>query len=269
MTHFRIVAWNNYQHYKDRNPPWIKLHRELLTSRMWVSCNDETRALAVACMLLAAATENNIPADTAYLKRVAYLNKKPDLKPLLDIGFIEAVESKESASKVEQTVRNACSETETETEAEKKEPLAISSPVVPKYTSAFENFWQGSTRRGSKIEAFREWKKLGTFPQGELTKLFEGMIAWKASDQWQDETKQPHICRWLKRRGWEEEVPRSHRPILSQDIGQHQSAGLHPPHTCSFCGSLHEWECEYTGLNLSCGSPLDGACPTYASRFAR
>ncbi len=268
MTHFRIVAWNNYQHYKDRNPPWIKLHRELLTSRMWVSCNDETRALAVACMLLAAATENNIPADTAYLKRVAYLNKKPDLKPLLDIGFIEAIESKDSASKVAQTVRNACSETEAETEAEKKEPLAISSPVVPKYSDDFEQFWRQSTKRGSKVEAFREWKKLGIVPSA-IDPIFAGMFAWIQSDQWQDETKQPHICRWLKRRGWEEEVPRSHRPILSQDIGQHSDSGPHPPHRCQFCENPHEWECEYTRLNLSCGSPHDSACPTFASRFAR
>jgi hypothetical protein len=105
-----------------------------------------------------------------------------------------------------------CASTETETEQsraekEKKEPLAISSPVVPKYDPMFELFWRNSTKRGSKIEGFREWKKFR--PDEELNaEMSRGMTAWMMSEQWQDETKQPHICRWLKRRGWEEEVPR-------------------------------------------------------------
>jgi len=26
----RVKNWGKFQHYKDRNPPWIKLHRGLL-----------------------------------------------------------------------------------------------------------------------------------------------------------------------------------------------------------------------------------------------
>ena len=29
---YRVKEWDTYQHYKDRNPPWIKLHFALLTS---------------------------------------------------------------------------------------------------------------------------------------------------------------------------------------------------------------------------------------------
>lgn len=70
----------------------------------------------------------------------------------------------------------------------------------------FDVFWQGSTRRGSKKDALTEWRKL---PDVERTsgKIESGMAAWQASEQWQDETKQPHIVRWLRRRGWEELVP--------------------------------------------------------------
>jgi uncharacterized protein YdaU (DUF1376 family) len=87
-------------------------------------------------------------------------------------------------------------------------PLATSvAGKVPKYTPAFELFWKDSTMRGSKQEAFTVWKKLAPGPElwGEI---MSGMLNWMRSDQWQDETKQPHICRWLKRRGWEEIVPR-------------------------------------------------------------
>ena len=93
MTQFlRIRNWGEFQHYKDRDPPWIKLHRNLLTSRTWVSLDDASRVLAVALMMLAAGTDNRIPADRAYLRRVAYLNCDPDWQPLIAVQFIELVD---------------------------------------------------------------------------------------------------------------------------------------------------------------------------------
>jgi hypothetical protein len=60
---------------------------------MWVTCDDASRTLAVAIMLLAAATDNKIPSDPAYLKRVAYLNKAPNLAPLVACQFIEIIDA--------------------------------------------------------------------------------------------------------------------------------------------------------------------------------
>lgn len=87
-----IREWKRFQHYKDRDPPWIKLHRELLTSRTWVSLDDASRVLAIACMLLAAGTDNKIPADKAYLRRVAYLNADPDWLPLVRTQFLDLID---------------------------------------------------------------------------------------------------------------------------------------------------------------------------------
>ncbi len=86
-------------------------------------------------------------------------------------------------------------------------PLAISSPEQ-RYAPSFQLFWSTSTKRGSKVEAFKEWQKLRV-DGDSIAAINRGMDDWKHSEQWQDETKQPHICRWLKRRGWEEEVPKS------------------------------------------------------------
>ncbi len=91
-TYLRIREWGEFQHYKDRDPPWIKLHRKLLTSRTWVGSDDASRVLAIALMLLAAGTDNKIPADPAYLKRVAYLNSDPDWMPLVRAGFIDLID---------------------------------------------------------------------------------------------------------------------------------------------------------------------------------
>jgi len=110
----RIKNWEKYQHYKERNPPWIKLHYELLTSKDWVCLDDASRVLAVACMLIASRNGGEIPEDTEYVRRVAYLNGSPDFSPLIRCGFIVL---DDSASNMLASARPEA-EAEAETEAE-------------------------------------------------------------------------------------------------------------------------------------------------------
>jgi hypothetical protein len=88
----RVVRWDEYQHYKHRDPPWIKLHRRLLMSETWVSADDASRVLAIACMMLAAGCDNRIPFNADYVKRAAYLNAAPDFSFLLKCGFAEIID---------------------------------------------------------------------------------------------------------------------------------------------------------------------------------
>lgn len=123
----RVANWPKYQHYKDRTPPWIKLHATLISSRCWVLWDDASRALAIACMVIASRTEGDqgsFLADPEYLKRVAYLNSEPDFNPLISCGFLE-VDSGMLAS-CKQVARP-----ETETETEKKGASAPSAASPP------------------------------------------------------------------------------------------------------------------------------------------
>lgn len=116
---YRIKNWQDFQHYKDRAPPWIKLHNTLLTSEVWVMGNDATRALVVASMLLASrnnANDGTFNGDPEYVKRFAYLNSTPDFKPLIQYDFIELVQD---AS----TVLASCN-TEERREEKKREETA-------------------------------------------------------------------------------------------------------------------------------------------------
>jgi hypothetical protein len=90
MTELRIKNWAQFQHYKKRNPPWIKLHFSILSSADWVMLDDASRLLAVVCMLIASKHDGNIPASAsaAYFKRIAYLDHTPNFKPLIDSGFL-------------------------------------------------------------------------------------------------------------------------------------------------------------------------------------
>ena len=95
---YAIKNWDRYQHYKQRNPPWLKLHYELLSSRTWVMLDDSSRVLMVACMLVASRNGGQIdgsPSGLQYLKRVAYL-QKADLKSLVDADFLVPLEQEET-----------------------------------------------------------------------------------------------------------------------------------------------------------------------------
>lgn len=118
----RIGNWARFQHYSDRNPPWIKLHREILTSRTWVNTSDASRVLAITCMVLASETENRVPLDLGYIRRRAFLNQEPDFSELITVQFLEIVDESASDSDLLASChQRARSETETEIEAEKRQ----------------------------------------------------------------------------------------------------------------------------------------------------
>ena len=127
VSEFTVKNWRQFQHYRDRNPPWIKLHFALLSSRDWVTLDDSSRVLAIACMLIASRNEGRVPADPEYIQRVAYLKKPPDFKPLIRCGFLE------SASDCKQMLATARPETETETETEpaSKKPRKPAKTLIP------------------------------------------------------------------------------------------------------------------------------------------
>lgn len=135
----KIKNWSIYQHYKDRNPPWIKLHFSLLSSKDWVMLDNDARVLAIASMLIA--SHNEVPgefeADPDYFQRVAYLKKKPDWKPLIDIGFLEgASDCLQMLAEARPEERRG--ETEKEERQRAQAPFVIPGFIKPDDWSAFE-----------------------------------------------------------------------------------------------------------------------------------
>lgn len=114
---FRVRNWDKFQHYKDRNPPWIKLHTELLDNYDFSRLQDASKLLALCIWLLAARSDNEIPADPEWIQRRCNLKTKPDLEPLFSANFIEWIqpltESEQNASNtLAGCKQDACSETE-------------------------------------------------------------------------------------------------------------------------------------------------------------
>lgn len=88
MQYLRVKNWGEHQHYKDRNPPWIKLHRALLDDYEFCQLSDESKAHLVLIWLLASQSGGRIPAEPAFLASKIGSRKRPDLNVLVAAGFL-------------------------------------------------------------------------------------------------------------------------------------------------------------------------------------
>jgi hypothetical protein len=86
--------WERFQHYKDRAPPWIKLHRGLLDDYKFHCLPVASRALAPCIWLLAAEYDGGeicaSPEEIAYRLHCSVESFVEAVKPLIDAGFLTA-----------------------------------------------------------------------------------------------------------------------------------------------------------------------------------
>jgi hypothetical protein len=111
-----IRNWETFQHYKNRNPPWIKTYTELLSSDEYLGLSGHRRALLHGLWLEYARSHRRLALDTASLSRRLNLRvTSADIESLNDAGFIEV-----SASTA-QAPRNQSASPETDKEKEEIE----------------------------------------------------------------------------------------------------------------------------------------------------
>lgn len=117
--------WDKFQHYKDRNPPWIKLHRDLLNNKEFMRLPLASKALAPLLWLLASeSVDGSFDADIDELEFRLRLSKddiSKGLKPLIDNGFFL-----DASTMLAPRLQVATPETEGETEKREK---AIATPT--------------------------------------------------------------------------------------------------------------------------------------------
>lgn len=93
MDYFGVKNLEKYQHYKDRDPKWIKLYYSILDDEAFIFLSEVDRCRYMTCLIIASRNHNKIPADPAYLKKVMRLDRNPDLEPLLSCGLLYRYES--------------------------------------------------------------------------------------------------------------------------------------------------------------------------------
>lgn len=177
----RPKNWKEFQHYTDRAPPWIKLHKKLLDDFKFHRLPLASRALAPMIWLLASEDKDGWfdadPDAIAFRVHATPKEVRDALKPLVDTGFLEAERSASVA--LAGRKQDATPETEGETQEQTQEqteaddsaaPEALAPAVIALPTNR-AGFEVGFTQ--TQIDQYTE-----TFPAVDVAQQFREMRQW-------------------------------------------------------------------------------------------
>lgn len=216
MDRLVVKKWEEFQHYKDRQPPWIKLHKTLLDDYQFHCLPVASRALAPCIWLLASESDDGSvahdPEMIAFRLRMSVEEVVAAIKPLLSAGFLTLLrdaskplaEGKQDASEALALARSR------ETEAEKEKDSRASRSAHGGLNGAFTEFWTAYPRKKSKGDAEKAWLKLK--PDEQLaSQIIAAVERATTSEDWTRDGGKfiPYPASWLNAKGWEDELPGS------------------------------------------------------------
>lgn len=146
--------WVDFQHYKDRCPPWIKLHKTILDNYEFQILPDASKALAMCLWLVASEhLDGEIDADStklAFRFRQGVEKIEKSLKPLIDGGFFFVVHC---ASNALADGKQDAPLDRGETETYKPVETETDSMVLPEWLplKSLQEFKQHRTKLGSSM----------------------------------------------------------------------------------------------------------------------
>ena len=131
--------WAVFQHYKDRCPPWIKLHRDLLNDRSYMRLPIASKALAPMLWLLASESKDGVfdgsLDELVFRLHITTKEYQDGVKPLIDNDFFILVSGVLAERK-----QVAIPETEGETETETKKKATSVAPPSGVSDSVWQEF---------------------------------------------------------------------------------------------------------------------------------
>lgn len=202
--------WNDFQHYKDREPPWIKLHKGLLTNYEFICLPVASKALAPMLWLLASEYKDGI--IDASLDKIAFRMSMTRgdlanaLTPLIESGFFECSEA------LAERKQDACLETEAETQEETEaENCAVAKATRPT-NEKFEEFWKAKPRRaGADPKAPAEKLFLAAVRAGTpADEIIAAAKRWAMTDAGKIGTEfLPQAVKWLRDKRFNDYPPGS------------------------------------------------------------
>ncbi len=155
MEFFRVTNWDQYQHYKDRDPTWIKLYARLLDDYGFATLPDNSKWHLIGIFLLASKQGNRIPGDPRWVRKKIAARTRVDLEALLAAGFIE----EDASTVLAETEQAAGPERESESEERRERLLSAGADAT---VDSFEEFWKvyPTDPLMSKKKARGEWERL-------------------------------------------------------------------------------------------------------------
>jgi hypothetical protein len=175
VKYLSIRNFEKHQHYKDRRPPWIKLHAEVLDDYEFLCLQDASKAHLMLLWVLASKMENTIPYDPVFLAKKLGTTQEIDVQELVAHGFVEV--SRDDSRALARRKQSALPEAETEAEAERE--TDASAEDVRLVLSHYGKLHPKRKIVGKKLEGI-VLKALKEFSASELIEALNG----NATDEW-------------------------------------------------------------------------------------
>lgn len=97
MIYFRVRNFEEFQHYKHRNPPWIRLYERILRDRKFYLLDEHSKYVIIGLFLLASQHENRVEFDEQWISDQLHLKTLPNWKTILESEFIQPIDCDASA----------------------------------------------------------------------------------------------------------------------------------------------------------------------------
>ena len=126
----KIKNWSNYQHYKTRNPPWIRLHKGIIDDPDWHELDGASAKVLVMLWLIASedkSMEGGLPCTRKLAFRLRMTEHQINQAISKLSHWLEHDASKALAERLHAAPKS-CSEAEAEAEAEAENTLSGKKP---------------------------------------------------------------------------------------------------------------------------------------------
>lgn len=180
----KIKNWSQFQHFKDRRPPWIKLYRDILDDIEWHELDARSAKVLVMIWLIASESDGCLP-DTKKLAFRLRMTEKDTEASLIKLShWLEQEDINLISDGYQVDMLETERETETEAERETKtdlsiEPQSVSQPVV-------EVPILGNKAYGVSPEMVVEWSK--AYPAVDVVSELHKMRVWSLSNPTKQKT---------------------------------------------------------------------------------
>ena len=192
---FRVKGWSTFQHYRNRRPPWIKLHRTLLENKEWHKLGYASRALAITIWLMASEHEDQSSGlvtddyeELAFRARMKDMDVVEAVKELIKQGFIEIVQA-EIPNLLAPRYQLATPEGEGETKTESDSPaLGANAPVgktVPQMGKEIEEVvgWADDPRWFGDYSRLTVWLQQGCLYEEDILPTIKRVMKKKTGSR--------------------------------------------------------------------------------------
>jgi len=183
----KIRNWDEFQHFKDRTPPWIKLYRYLLDDPEWHELSGDDSKVLVMLWLIASedkAMEGNLPNNKTLSFRLRINESKlnQSLTKLSHWLIIDDI-----------AVISECNHDDAPEERQSRD----------KGETEFDIFYKAYPKKKNKGDAERAWKKI----KPDIGLIIKALDWQKSSQDWIKDNGKfiPYPASYLNSKGWLDE----------------------------------------------------------------